>query len=218
MSGNSLRNPAPMHTRLSGLYVITDAACQPPARLPAAVEQALAGGARIVQYRDKSGDPALRLAQAKAVATLCRRYDAPLVVNDDVQLALDCGADGVHLGRDDEDIARARALLGAGAIIGVSCYDDWGRALAGAAAGADYVAFGSFFASRTKPDAVRADLDLLRRAKQQLRCPVAAIGGITPDNGAGLLAAGAAMLAVVRGVFAADDIRAAAGRYAALFS
>ncbi len=206
-----------MQARLSGLYVITDADCLAPARLLAGVEQALAGGARIVQYRDKSGDRALRLRQATALAALCRRHGAPLIVNDDVRLARDSGADGVHLGRDDGDIGMARDLLGTDALIGVSCYDDWSTACAAAGAGADYVAFGSFFDSQTKPGAVRADLDLLRRAKQQLNCPVAAIGGITPDNGAELVAAGAAMLAVIRGVFAAADIAAAAASYAALF-
>jgi len=206
-----------MHARLYGLYVITDADCLPPARLIDAVEAALAGGARLVQYRDKTGDRAARLQQARALVALCRRYDAPLIVNDDVSLARESGADGVHLGRDDAGIGAARERLGARALIGASCYDDWTRARAAADAGADYVAFGSFFESGTKPGAVRADLDLLRRAKQQLNCPVAAIGGITPDNGAGLVAAGAAMLAVVRGVFAAPDIGAAAARYAVLF-
>lgn len=207
-----------MHRQLFGLYVITDADCLPPARLLDGVAQALAGGARLVQYRDKSDDHARRLAQAKALTALCRRHGTPLIVNDDIALARDSGADGVHLGRDDGDISVAREWLGPEAVIGVSCYDDWSRARTAADAGADYVAFGSFFESSTKPNAVRADLDLLRRAKQQLSCPAAAIGGVTPANGAELVAAGAAMLAVIRGVFAADDIAAAAADYAALFS
>ncbi len=204
-------------SRLSGLYAITDAALQEPGQLPERVARAIEGGARLVQYRDKSGDRAARLHQARVLAELCRARGALLIINDDAQLAADSGADGVHLGRDDGDPAAARRRLGAGAIIGVSCYDQWARALQAVEQGADYIAFGRFFPSRTKPQAVQASLDLIRRAKQQLAVPVAAIGGITAQNGAQLVAAGADMLAVVRGVFAAADIRQAAGAYAALF-
>jgi thiamine-phosphate pyrophosphorylase len=204
-------------SRLSGLYAITDAALQQPEQLPERVARAIDGGARLVQYRDKSGDRAARLHQARALAEVCRARGALLIINDDTQLAADSGADGVHLGRDDGDPTAARRRLGAGAIIGVSCYDQWPRALQAAEQGADYIAFGRFFASRTKPQAVQASLDLIRRAKQQLALPVAAIGGITPHNGAQLVAAGADMLAVVQGVFAAADIGQAARAYAALF-
>jgi thiamine-phosphate pyrophosphorylase len=204
-------------SRLSGLYAITDAALQEPEQLPERVARAIDGGARLVQYRDKSGDRAARLHQARVLAELCRARGALLIINDDAQLAADSGADGVHLGRDDGDPAAARRRLGAGAIIGVSCYDQWPRALQAVEQGADYIAFGRFFPSRTKPQAVQASLDLIRRAKQQLALPVAAIGGITAHNGAQLVAAGADMLAVVQGVFAAADIRQAASAYAALF-
>jgi thiamine-phosphate pyrophosphorylase len=204
-------------SRLSGLYAITDAALQEPEQLPERVALAIDGGARLVQYRDKSGDRAARLHQARVLAELCRARGALLIINDDAQLAADSGADGVHLGRDDGDPAAARRRLGAGAIIGVSCYDQWARALQAVEQGADYIAFGRFFPSRTKPQAVQASLDLIRRAKQQLAVPVAAIGGITAQNGAQLVAAGADMLAVVQGVFAAADIRQAASAYAALF-
>ena len=204
-------------SRLSGLYAITDAALQQPEQLPERVARAIDGGARLVQYRDKSGDRAARLHQARVLAEVCRARGALLIINDDAQLAADSGADGVHLGRDDGDPTAARRRLGAGAIIGVSCYDQWPRALQAAEQGVDYIAFGRFFASRTKPQAVQASLDLIRRAKQQLALPVAAIGGITPHNGAQLVAAGADMLAVVQGVFAAADIGQAARAYAALF-
>lgn len=204
-------------SRLSGLYVITDASLQEPAQLPERVARAIAGGARLVQYRDKSGDRALRLRQARALAETCRAGAALLIINDDIQLAADSGADGVHLGQDDADPAEARRRLGAQAIVGVSCYDQWPRAARAVEQNADYIAFGRFFPSRTKPQAVQASLDLIRRAKQQLGVPVAAIGGITAQNGAPLVAAGADMLAVVRGVFAAQDIRQAAGAYATLF-
>ncbi len=204
-------------SRLRGLYAITDAALQQPGQLPERVAQAIAGGARLIQYRDKSGERALRLRQARALAAVCRARGALLIINDDVQLAADSGADGVHLGHDDVEPTEARRRLGARAIIGVSCYDQWPRAVQAVAQGVDYIAFGRFFPSRTKPLAVQASLDLIRRAKQQLALPVAAIGGITPHNGAQLIAAGADMLAVVQGVFGAQDVRQAARAYAALF-
>jgi len=203
--------------RLRGLYAITDATLQEPEQLPERVAQAIEGGATLVQYRDKSGDRAARLAQARVLAELCRAHGVLLIINDDTRLAADSGADGVHLGRDDDDPAAARRRLGAQAIIGVSCYDQWPRALQAVEQGVDYIAFGRFFPSRTKPLAVQASLDLIRRAKQQLAVPVAAIGGVTAQNGAQLVAAGADMLAVVQGVFAAPDIRQAARAYAALF-
>ena len=203
--------------RLRGLYAITDASLQPPEQLAERVAQAIAGGARLVQYRDKSRDRALRRHQAAALAELCRAAGVPLIINDDVELAAESGAHGVHLGRDDADPAEARRRLGHGAIIGLSCYDQWARAARAPELGLDYIAFGRFFPSRTKPLAVQASLDLIHRAKQQLALPVAAIGGITPDNGARLVAAGADMLAVVHGVFAAPDIEQASHAYAALF-
>jgi thiamine-phosphate pyrophosphorylase len=141
-----------------------------------------------------------------------------LLVNDDVELAAAVEADGVHLGRDDPAIERARARLGKSALIGVSCYNQLARALDAETRGADYVAFGSFFPSPTKPGAVRASLDLLQEARARLRVPIVAIGGITPENGASLIAAGADLLAVIDGVFNRTDIRAAAARYTQLFT
>jgi thiamine-phosphate pyrophosphorylase len=204
--------------RLHGLYVITDATPQAPRQLVERVALAIEGGARLVQYRDKSSDRVFRLAQARSLAALCATHDALLIINDDVQLAVDSDADGVHLGRDDADPAYARQQLGGGKIIGVSCYNQWPLAEQAATAGADYIAFGRFFPSHTKPSAVQSDLDLIDQAKQKLGLPVAAIGGITPGNGSLLLDAGADMLAVVHGVFGADDIRGAAAAYADLFT
>jgi thiamine-phosphate pyrophosphorylase len=204
--------------RLRGLYVITDQALAGGRALPPLVEDALAGGARVVQYRDKTNDHARRHAEAAALAALCRDAAALLIVNDDVELALAVHADGVHLGRDDAAIAAARARLGPDRVIGVSCYDRFELALAAQEAGADYVAFGSFHPSPTKPTAVRADLSLLARGRRELALPLVAIGGITPENGRALVAAGADMLAVINAVFGAADVRAAAAVFAPLFA
>lgn len=206
-------------TRLPrGLYALTDETLLAGGRLIPAVAAAIQGGAVVVQYRDKSGDAAKRLREAQALRDLCWPLGVPLIINDDMELARQIGADGVHLGKDDTDIAHARAVLGPDAIIGVSCYNRMELALAAQEAGADYAAFGSFFSSSVKPDAVRADAALLRTAKQQLHIPVVAIGGITAHNGAPLVAAGADLLAVISDVFAAADTRAAATRLAALFT
>jgi thiamine-phosphate pyrophosphorylase len=208
----------PDRARLRGLYAIADTGYLDAARLIGAVTEAIAGGARLIQYRDKGTDPARRREQVRALTALCRRYGIPLIVNDDVALAAALGADGVHIGRDDPGLAEARRQLGTERLIGVSCYNDLERALAAQSLGADYVAFGSFFASPTKPQAVRASRELLVAARARLHVPIVAIGGITPENGAALLAAGADALAVIDGVFNQPDIRAAAQRYARLFA
>lgn len=202
---------------IAGLYVIADTQYLSPDQLIKAVEQALRGGARIVQYRDKGNDSARRLRQAKSLCDLCADFDALFIVNDDIELAERVQAAGVHLGREDPSPAKARRRLGAETIIGVSCYDEFERALTAVSAGSDYIAFGSFFPSRTKPNAVRASEDLLRRSKHELNIPVVAIGGITPDNGASLIAAGADCLGVIDGVFGQGNIRVAAQAYAVLF-
>jgi len=206
------------YERLRGLYAITDARLQSPDAFYRRVSLAIDGGASIIQYRDKSADRRLRLEQAQALVELCRARGARLIVNDDVALAASCGADGVHLGRDDASLSAARQRLGETAIIGVSCYNSLELAQAAVGQGADYLAFGRFFPSQTKPDAVQADLELIREAKRRWAVPIAAIGGITADNAAALLRAGADMLAVVQGVFAAADVREAAARYAVLFN
>ncbi|MDB5969283.1 MAG: thiamine phosphate synthase [Hydrocarboniphaga sp.] len=207
-----------MNNALSGLYAITSQAlCETPQRLQAGVAAAIAGGARVIQYRDKQNDAPTRLDYAKRLRRLCRDAGALFIVNDDMQMAAIVDADGLHLGKTDGAIAAARALLGDSVLIGVSCSGDLQRALAARQQGADYVAFGRFYDSNTKPDAPLAGLDALREARAQLRLPICAIGGITPDNAAPLLAAGADMIAAVDGVFGAADIEAAARRYASLF-
>jgi thiamine-phosphate pyrophosphorylase len=187
---------------LRGLYAVTSSAlCAQPGLLRAAAEAALRGGARLLQLRDKLGSPAARLANALALRALCRQYGAALIVNDDVELALACGADGVHLGAADAPLAAARARLGPAALIGVSCGPCLQRAMEAAAGGASYVAFGRFFPSRTKPDAPQAALQVLEQARARLRLPLCAIGGIDAANAAALVAAGADLVAVVDAVF-----------------
>lgn len=194
--------------QLRGLYAITP---ETPdlARLLDQVRAALDGGARLVQYRAKGLGAAERSCQADALLQLCRERDVPLIVNDDLELAVRLAADGVHLGRDDGDPRRARERL-PDAIVGVSCYNDPARAAAAAAAGADYVGIGSVFDSTTKPQAVRARLDVLAEAKRAGRIPVAAIGGITVANAGQVVAAGADMIAVLSALFDAPDVTAAA--------
>jgi thiamine-phosphate pyrophosphorylase len=206
---------------LRGLYAVTpdrwNAAASQVPPLADLVAQAIRGGARMIQYRDKGTDWRHRLAEAGELAELCRPLEVPLIVNDDPGLAQAVGASGVHLGRDDAWPLEARARLGPDAILGVSCYDRLDLAVSAERAGADYVAFGSFFPSSTKPGAVRAPLRLLAEARSRLRIPIVAIGGITPENGGPLIAAGADLLAVVAGLFGAPDIAAAARSYADLF-
>jgi len=207
-----------MNPLLHGLYVITEDQPPPTRPLVAGVVAALRGGARIVQYRDKSDDQARRFNEARALNELCRQHGALFLINDDIDLAASVGAGGVHLGRDDSGIASARRHLPSGSVIGITCYNQYDRAQAAAANGADYIAFGSFHPSPTKPHAVRADLELLRRAHHELSLPTVAIGGISPENGAALVSAGADMLAVVSAVFAAPDISAAARAFAPCFN
>ncbi|MDA8257907.1 MAG: thiamine phosphate synthase [Betaproteobacteria bacterium] len=192
-----------------GLYAITPETAD-TARLLMQVEAALAGGVAAVQYRDKSGDVARRHEQASELVALCHRFNVPLIVNDDLRLADLCDADGIHLGRDDGSLREARIILGRDKFIGASCYQSLEVAQAAQAAGADYVAFGSFFPSPTKPAAGRADAGLLRAATRVIRVPIVAIGGITLENASQLLDAGADSLAVLSAVFYAPDIRAAA--------
>jgi thiamine-phosphate pyrophosphorylase len=200
-----------------GLYAVTPE-IENTDRLAAMVREALRGGARLVQYRSKTAPAPLRREQARALLGLCREHGVPLIVNDDIGLAADVGADGVHLGREDAPVAAARLRLGEGKIVGVSCYDEIERALRAQADGAAYVAFGSFFASRVKPGAVRAPTTLLSEAKRRLAVPVVAIGGITIANAPQLIAAGADSIAVITALFSAPDIRNAAAQFSALFN
>lgn len=197
-----------------GLYAITPAHCTDTRALLQAVEAAIRGGAVMVQYRAKRN---AQRAQALALRNMCGRHRVPLIVNDDAALARDIDAAGVHLGRGDMSIAAARVLLGDRAIVGVSCYDELQRAIEAERDGASYVAFGSFYPSKTKPGAVRAGVELLRQAAALLNIPIVAIGGITPENGGTLLWAGADLTAVSDGLFGREDPEVAARRYASMF-
>lgn len=192
-----------------GVYAITPETADTE-HLLMQVEAALAGGVAAVQYRDKSGDVARHHEQASELVALCHQFNVPLIVNDDLRLADLCDADGIHLGRDDASLREARIILGKSKLIGVSCYQSLELALAAQAARADYVAFGSFFPSPTKPAAGRAGLDLLRDAAPLIHVPLVAIGGITLENAPQLLDAGADSLAVLSALFDTPDIRASA--------
>ncbi len=203
-------SPAPR-----GVYLITPD--EPDtARLLARTAPLLAAGATWLQYRNKTASDALRLEQATALQALCAEHGVPLIVNDDPVLARAVGVAGVHLGGTDGDIASARALLGADAIIGASCYDQLANAEAAAAAGASYVAFGAFFPTTTKITTSRAHIDLLRQSAA-LGVPRVAIGGLTPDNVGPLIEAGADLVAVVSGIYAAADPVATQRAYLAQF-
>lgn len=206
-----------MDRRISGLYALTGETSD-TALLIDQVSAALRGGVRVVQYRNKTGSPRLRSEQAAQLAALVRAAGAIFVVNDSIELAAHSGADGVHLGRADGEVASARERLGSSALIGVSCYNELDRALAAEQAGADYVAFGSFFPSTTKPDAVRAPIELLAKAKLALRVPIVAIGGINASNCTPLVAAGADALAIASALFCADDLKLAASALLAQFN
>lgn len=202
--------------KLRGLYLVTPDEVDTN-RLLDQVEPLLATRPALIQYRNKLADGALRRTQATALLARCRSAGVPLIINDDLALALALGADGAHLGRDDGDLAAARAALGSGRILGVSCYGEWPRAELGAAAGVDYLAFGAVYPSSTKPQAPRAPLAMLGEARRRFGLPVAAIGGITLDNAAPVVAAGADLLAVISDVFQAADPVARATAYAGLF-
>jgi thiamine-phosphate pyrophosphorylase len=199
----------------TGLYAITAEHHATPQQLALAVQAALRGGAKLIQYRAKSA--ADRLTEARLVLAECRAFSVPLIINDDVELAWATGAEGVHLGKDDGSILAARERLGKDAIIGVSCYDLVARALEAEREGATYAAFGRFFPSASKPHAPCARLETLVEAKRRLNIPLVAIGGITPENGKALLDAGADWLAVIDAVFGNDDPERAALAFQPLF-
>jgi thiamine-phosphate pyrophosphorylase len=201
---------------ISGLYAVTpdeidiELLCQK-------VEAALLGGAALVQYRNKAADASLRLRQASALLALCRSFSVPLIINDHLDLCAQIGADGLHLGASDCDLGAARRLLGADKIIGASCYNQLDLALKAEAAGASYVAFGACFSSDTKPDAVSVPPNLFAEAKQKIKIPLVAIGGITLQNAPSVISAGADAIAVIAGLFEAIDVRKASQQYTQLF-
>ncbi|MBA3033200.1 MAG: thiamine phosphate synthase [Gammaproteobacteria bacterium] len=204
---------------LHGLYALTPDDNLTP-RLAALVESALQGGVKWVQYRNKTAPAPLRRTQAIELLRICRTHGAKLIINDDVWLAVEIGADGVHLGKSDMPgggLATARDALGSKRILGVSCYDDLARAELAVHAGADYIAVGSVFASASKPEATRASLATLTEATSRFKLPVVAIGGITAKNAPQVLAAGADMVAVLSDLFNAMDIKSQAEKFRKLF-
>ena len=200
---------------IRGLYAITPDD-QDTVLLLNRARLALQGGARVLQYRNKQADRRLKLEQAMALRELARQFAVPFIINDDAVLAMDVDAEGVHLGKADDSVAAVRKLLGADKIIGVSCYNRLSLAHDAEEQGADYVAFGAFFASTVKPSAPVATLALLDEARCAIRLPIVAIGGITADNGRQLLDAGADALAVISALFAAEDVLWAARQFANL--
>ncbi|WP_339490182.1 thiamine phosphate synthase [Pseudomonas sp. EL_65y_Pfl2_R95] len=206
--------------KLRGLYAITDSQLLAGGKLLPYVEAALKGGATLLQYRDKSNDEARRLREAEALRELCDRYGAALIINDDAELAARLGV-GLHLGQSDGSLAVARALLGRKAIIGGTCHAELDLAQSAASEGASYIAFGRFFNSNTKPGAPAATVELLHQAKSRFNLPIVAIGGITLENAPQLIAAGASMVAVIHGLFAADsadEVEHRARAFSALFT
>lgn len=205
--------------KLRGLYAITDSQLLAGGKLLPYVEAALKGGARLLQYRDKSGDEARRLREAEALGKLCTRYGAQMIINDDAELAARLGV-GLHLGQGDGSLSAARALLGRQAIIGGTCHASLDLADAALKEGASYIAFGRFYNSQTKPGAPAATLDLLEQASQRFHSPIVAIGGVTLENAPELIARGASMVAVIHALFGADsaaEVERRARAFSALF-
>lgn len=203
--------------RIKGLYALTPDETD-TGRLLALVQPALEGGVKTLQYRNKLADSRLRIAQAQALLPLCQQYGTTFIINDDIKLCLAIDADGVHLGKTDGDLAAARARVGAGKILGASCYNQFEAALEAKANGADYVAFGACFVSGTKPDAPPASLDLFAKARSSLGLPAVAIGGITLDNAKQAIDAGADAVAVIGALWNSADIQKTVIRFNQLFS
>lgn len=201
---------------MKGLYLVTPD-WDDTERLLAASEQAIQGGATLLQYRHKTASDALRREQAQALLTLCRTMKVPLIINDHVDLCEAIDADGIHVGGTDTSVANVRARVGADKIIGASCYGDLQLARDAKAAGASYVAFGGFYPSRVKKYAVTTPPDIVSRAISELNMPVCVIGGMTAENSKPLVALGAPMVAAISSVYSAEDPRSAAREFAELF-
>jgi len=199
---------------MKGLYAITESDSKD---LLKNVALALQGGVNIVQYRNKNANTVQQYAEASALVKLCQDYKTSFIINDNIQLAKQVGADGVHLGREDDSLQQARQILGESAIIGITCYQHIEHALQMEKLGANYVAFGSFFPSPTKPNVVRATLELLQQAREKLSLPICCIGGITLQNADVLINNGADMLAVISGLFATEEITQVAQQFAEKF-
>jgi thiamine-phosphate pyrophosphorylase len=200
----------------TGIYAITDCENLTAQELIEKSEHILKIGVSLFQYRNKETNQNKKKELAQALQSLCHQYKTPFIVNDDINLAKEISADGVHLGKNDADINIAKQTLGS-KIIGISCYNDIDRAMAAEKAGADYIAFGAFFPSLTKPNAKKASIELLQEAKSILSIPIVAIGGITPENGKQLVDAKVDYLAIISGLYSAPDTINATQSYKDLF-
>ncbi|MEQ6328759.1 thiamine phosphate synthase [Pseudomonas sp. WS 5019] len=208
-----------MTAALRGLYAITDTPLLAGGKLLPYAEAALIGGARLLQYRDKSGDAGRRFDEAQALAELCQRHGATLIINDDLELAARLRV-GLHLGQSDGSLAAARTRLGAECVIGGTCHAQLELAERAVAEGASYIAFGRFFNSNTKPGAPAATVELLDQARARFAQPIVAIGGVTLETAPNLIARGASLVAVIHALFAADsatEVEDRARAFAALF-
>ncbi len=205
-----------LHPGIGGLYAITPDVID-TSNLVMLTQQAITGGVQLIQYRNKTADRILKLEQATLLVRLCQKLHIPLIINDDIDLAVEVGADGVHLGMEDMTVTEARRRLGLGKIIGASCYNQLRYAIEAEQHGADYVAFGAFFVSITKLDTVAASINLLCQAKQHLHIPIVAIGGITSDNVAELIHRGADAVAVSNSLYSAVNVQSEAKKISCIF-
>ncbi len=202
--------------KTGGVYAITDCEYLTTYELLNKTESILRVGVALFQYRNKTEDKKNKKELAVMLQALCEQYKTPFIVNDDLKLAKEIAADGIHLGQHDTNIDTARRVLG-DKIIGVSCYDDFNRAIFAEKSGADYIAFGSFFPSITKPDAAKANIDLIIKSKEKFNIPVVAIGGITQENGKKLINAKVDYLAVINGIYSSEDAATSILAYNNLF-
>ncbi len=205
-----------LSSSIKGIYAVTPDIADTDLLIKK-VEAALAGGVNVLQYRNKQANHKLQTQQARALLPLCRQYNVPLIINDSVKLCLTLDADGVHLGADDGNLTEVRARLGNNKILGASCYNRFDLALSAQNQGADYVAFGACFASKTKPNAPVADLSLFSQARAQLAISTVAIGGINLQNAPQVIEAGADAIAIIQAIFAADDVKLASQQFSDLF-
>ncbi len=200
-----------------GLYAITDYDRLSHAVILGKSREILRAGTALLQFRNKKDKAVKLIQQARDLRILCRDFNVPFIVNDNLELALTIDADGIHIGEEDINYDEARRQLGNHKIIGISCYNDFKRATLAASSGADYIAFGAFFPTYSKKKTVRAKMTLLKEARG-LNLPLVAIGGITPENGRSLLDAGADFLAVISGLYQAENSYNAARSYIKLFN
>ncbi len=206
-------------TKLKGFYAITDPKLTPYENnlILEKVEQALKGGTKIIQLRDKYHSNEFLLNFAKELKFLCKNYGAIFLIDDRVELAKMCDADGVHLGKEDMPIEEARKFLGKNKIIGISCYGELQKAKIMEKLGANYVAFGSFYPSPTKPEAKIISKNILKQAKEILKIPVCAIGGITLEKAKELINCGADMIAVISDLWCSKNIYEKAKKFSQYF-